>query len=286
MSDFNIPGHVQWLDGGGGLQKVRIDTPWSHAELYLHGAHLTHFQKNGEEPLLFMSAASEFHPDKPIRGGVPLVFPWFGGREGLPAHGFARTSSWDLTAVDLAEDSSVCIRLALPPRDGLDIAFIVTVADSLKMELVVRNDSARPATFESCLHTYFLVSKIDDISIHGLAGTSFIDKLLDATFLEGDAPIRISAEVDRIYTDTSAPVEIEDPGFGRVIRVAKSGSHSTVVWNPWVEKSKRMPDFGDGEYPHMVCVESGNIGKNSILLPPGEAAVLKVEITSTATSGL
>jgi D-hexose-6-phosphate mutarotase len=33
-----------------------------------------------------------------------------------------------------------------------------------------------------------------------------------------------------------------------VSSVAKSGSASTVVWNPWQAKAAAMADFGDDEY--------------------------------------
>ena len=98
--------------------------------------------------------------------------------------------------------------------------------------------------------------------------------------LEAAPAIHITSEVDRVYFDTTAAVEIIDPGFQRTIRVEKSGSQSTVVWNPWIDKSQRMPDFGDDEYLQMVCVESGNVAKNQVTLPPGELAVLKVVLSS------
>jgi hypothetical protein len=82
--------------------------------------------------------------------------------------------------------------------------------------------------------------------------------------------------MDRVYFNTTATTEIVDPGFGRKIRIAKSGSQSTVVWNPWVAKSIRMPDFGDEEYVGMVCVESGNVADDEITLSPGDHAVLAV----------
>ena len=47
---------IQQTTGKGGLPLVRVTTPWSTAEIYLNGAHVTHFQKNGEPPLIFMSA--------------------------------------------------------------------------------------------------------------------------------------------------------------------------------------------------------------------------------------
>src|SRR6478735_4096698 len=113
-----IPGHVTLATGNGGLPKILIETAWSSAEIYLHGAHVTRFQKKGEAPLLFMSDASEFMADKPIRGGVPLIFPWFGAREGFPAHGFARRTTWELRETRLLDDGSVRLRLVLPGAES------------------------------------------------------------------------------------------------------------------------------------------------------------------------
>ena len=278
--DLEIPGHVTLAQGEGGLPKVVVETAWSNAEIYLHGAHVTGFQKKGEPPLLFMSAASEFAPGKPIRGGIPVIFPWFGAREGSPAHGSARITAWELKETALLPNGAVELRFSLPGAEGCHVEFLVTVAESLTLELAVENTGDRDSAFETCLHTYFQISGIDAVSITGLAGTRYQDKVAGTTETETAAAIRISGEVDRVYFDTTATTEIEDPGYGRKIRIAKSSSNSTVVWNPWIAKSKRMPDFGDDEYPQMVCVESGNVAQNQTTLPPGGHAVMKVEISS------
>ena len=283
MGDSNtleIPGHVSLAQDAGGLPKILIQTAWSRAEIYLHGAHLTGFQKIGEAPLLFMSAASEFTAGKPIRGGVPLIFPWFGPREGLPAHGFARTAAWDLKETTALTDGAVTLRFRLPGVPNFQVEYLVTVAENLTLELSVGNTTDQDSTFETCLHTYFQISAIHDISITGLAGTSYLDKVANSEATEKSAGLRIASEVDRVYFDTSAAIEILDPGLKRKIRINSAGSHSTVVWNPWIEKSKRLADFGDDEYLQMVCVESGNVAKNQITLPPGGHARLKVEISS------
>ena len=279
-TDFEIPGVVTFSEGHGSLPTVVIETPWSSAEIYLHGAHVTHFQKKGEASLLFLSGSSEFLSDKPIRGGVPVIFPWFGPREGFPPHGYARTVAWNLTATELLDDGGVRLVFVLPPTEPYNVQYIVTVAETLSLELIIRNDSERDAVFESCLHTYFQISAIDSISINGLKDTTYHDKLTDAKLLETALAIHIDREVDRVYHDTTATVEIHDPGLKRTIRVEKSGSQSTVVWNPWIEKSQRMPDFGDEEYLQMVCVESANVAQNQVTLPPGECAVLKVVVSS------
>jgi glucose-6-phosphate 1-epimerase len=281
-------GRVTFLDGQGELPMIEISTPWSTAEIYLLGAHVTQFRKKEEPPLLFLSQCSRFTEGQPIRGGIPVIFPWFGPREGLGQHGFARVKSWELKEFVPAPDGSVSVRFRLPdcPEAAafppFTAEYVVTVNQSLTLELIVTNPSKEAGfTFENCLHTYFEVADATAISIHGLKGVSYLDKV--ASFVEktetSDA-LRIASEVDRIYLNTAGTVEILDPRIGRRIRVEKQGSASTVVWNPWITKARQMPDFGDEEYEHMVCVESGNVAANSISLPPGESSTLTVKLSS------
>jgi len=75
-------------------------------------------------------------------------------------------------------------------------------------------------------------------------------------------------------------VEILDPSLSRRIRIEKTGSASTVVWNPWGIKAQQMPDFGNEEYKQMICVESGNVANNKVTLAPGLTASLKVILSS------
>ena len=275
-----IPGRVKIIAGQGGLPAIQVESAWSTAEIYPHGAHVTGFQKNGEAPLLFMSAASEFHPDQPIRGGVPVIFPWFGAREGLAAHGFARVAAWDLVSAVVLSEGPVRLHFQLPSDDEFEVEYLVTVGPTLTLELIVSNTGLADFTFENCLHTYFQIGAIDTLEVTGLQGAGYRDQVLAAEATETAPSIRFTGEVDRVYQDSSAAVEIHDPALHRTIRVAKSGSQSTVVWNPWIAKSQRMPDFGDDEYLHMVCVESGNVRDHALTLAPGERSQLKVEISS------
>ena len=281
-------GRVTFLDGRGELPLLEISTPWSTAEIYLHGAQVTHFKKHDEPPLLFLSQCSRFADGQPIRGGIPVVFPWFGQREGLGQHGFARVKAWDLKEFAPAPDGSVSVRLRLPacpeaagfPPFTAD--YLVTVSQSLTLQLIITNQSKDAEfTFENCLHSYFEVGDVTAISLSGLKGLNYLDKV--AHFVEEtetrDA-LRIASEVDRIYLNTTGTVEILDPRLGRRIRVEKQGSASTVVWNPWIAKSRHLTDFGDEEYERMICVESGNVASNSISLAPGATSTLTVKLST------
>jgi glucose-6-phosphate 1-epimerase len=288
MKQHEILGRVAIVAGNGGLPKIVVTTNSSTAEIYLHGAHVTHFQKNDEPPLLFLSAKSYFAPGKPIRGGVPVILPWFGNRDGEPSHGFARITEWQLIKTS-ASDDAVTLQFALPEIPGreawknLRTEFIVTVSDTLTMELIAANDGCdEPLEIENCLHTYFHVGDIGAVSIDGLRGAHYLDNAAGGNGelkTQTESPLRIAKETNRLYLDTTSAVEIRDENLGRVIRVEKSSSHSTVVWNPWTTQ-KLSDDFDPAEHKHMVCVESGNVKQNKILLGPGKISELKVILSS------
>ena len=275
------------INGRGGLPMVQIQTPWSAAEIYLHGASVTHFQLHGEPPLLFLSEQSRFQKDAPIRGGIPIIFPWFGKPEGrVTQHGFARIRSWELVEVRKQTDGSIVVHLNLPASAELLAApadYYVTVGKTLSAELVVTNFSDHELRFENCLHTYFTIGDIKQVSVVGLQGVAYWDSVAGRTRKQEMAEaIRFTGEVDRIYVNTPHPVEIHDTALRRVIHIAKEGSASTVVWNPWIAKAKAMADFGDDEYQRMICVESGNCAENTIHLAAGQESRLKLIVSSAS----
>jgi len=289
LRKLEIPGRVAIVSRNGGLLKINVTTAWSTAEIYLYGAHVTGFQKTGEAPLLFLSRLSHFAAGKPIRGGVPICFPWFGPREGEPAHGLVRLLPWDWVESSVAREGAVTVRLRLPGKSmkaewsALCTEFAVTVTDKLTMELTATNESAdNSLEIENCLHSYLLVGDINQISLTGLQGAPFDDFAFGANGARSrdDAgPLRIIQETNRVYPDHAGTVEVRDQNLQRAIRVEKFNSNSTVVWNPWT--TQKMPgDFDPAEHRNMVCVESGNVKRNKLSLPPRKTASSKVILSS------
>jgi D-hexose-6-phosphate mutarotase len=290
MKNLEIPGAVKIVSGNGGLPKIVVTTKFSAAEIYLHGAHVTRFQKNGEPPLLFVSRQSHFKNGEPIRGGVPVIFPWFGNRDGEPSHGFARVAEWQLVKTSANADGAVTLHFALPKISGREqwndvrTEFIVTVADTLTMELISANEACGETfEIENCLHTYFHVGDIGAVSIAGLETLPFDDFAFGANGARRAAEntiLKITQETNRVYFDSPQTVEIRDEKWKRAIRVEKFHSQSTVVWNPWT--TQKLPDdFDPAEYAQMVCVESGNVKQNKISLAPGKTTALKVVLSSS-----
>jgi D-hexose-6-phosphate mutarotase len=238
-----------------------------------------------------MSRLSRFAAGKAIRGGVPICLPWFGRREGEPAHGFVRIRSWELVETSAGQDGTVAVRQRLPKDatrpewSALHTEFVVTISDRLTMELVTANESAdQRLEIENCLHTYFQVGDINQVSITGLQGAPFNDFAAGAAGarkVENDAVLRITKETNRVYPDATGTVEIRDENLARIIRVEKFNSQSTVIWNPWT--TQKLPDdFDPAEHRQMVCVESGNVKQNKIELAPGATTVTKVVLSSHA----
>ena len=69
-------------------------------------------------------------------------------------------------------------------------------------------------------------------------------------------------------------VRVSDPELGRTLVITKEGSDSTVVWNPWADKSVAMADFADDEWQQMLCVEAGNVMGSPVRLAAGESHTL------------
>jgi D-hexose-6-phosphate mutarotase len=263
------------------LTKITLSNPNSTATIYNNGAHVSSWIPKGQRDVLFMSSKSNFQPGKAIRGGVPIIFPWFGGREGhpqSPAHGFARTLPWTVAQVDRREDGACALTLELHsdkatleiwPYD-FTLRFTVAAEKTLTMTLTVVNTGSRPFTFEEALHTYLAVGDINKCSISGLAGSTFIDKV-DGFKRKPQGPeeIVITGETDRVYLATQSECVVTDAAWNRKLFVAKENSAATVVWNPWIAKAKAMSDFGDEDWPGMVCVETCNVADHAVTLEPG-----------------
>jgi glucose-6-phosphate 1-epimerase len=277
-AEFSIPGILDFLATEAGLVKATISLDSMAGELYLQGAQLTAWQPAGERPVLFTSPNSVFAPERAIRGGIPIVFPWFGPNRHAPAapqHGFARTAPWRLDGVESAGRKSLTLTLGLGGDDvgssfwpePFYAIYTVVFAQTLSLRLVVQNRATHPINFEEALHAYFAVSDITAVAISGLAGTTYIDKVDAARRkLQTATPVTIAAETDRVYLDTPEQCVIEDRGWRRRIVVEKTAAASSVVWNPWAEKAAAMADLGDPAWRGMVCVESGNIADNAVQL--------------------
>jgi len=288
--NFDIPDALRFDEGPGGLVRAVISTPLAEAEVYLQGGHVARWTPSGQRPVLFVSPKSLFSPGKAIRGGVPIIFPWFGARgDGKPgpAHGFARSMEWAIEGTTLLSDGRVAVTLALAPNDvtrgfgyaDFHVRFRVTVGSDLEMELEVRNDAPEPLAYEEALHTYFSIADIGQASVSGLEGTTYIDKTDGFKRKQlGNQPVRIASETDQVHLSTKATCVVHDEVWRRRIVVEKSGSESTVLWNPWIDKTRGMSDMAPDDWKDMICVETANAADNAIHLAAGASHKLTARI--------
>lgn len=288
-----IEGAVEFDVHSNGLVRAKLTSSYGKGEVMLHGAHVTRFVPGRGDDVLWMSEKSWFESHKPIRGGVPICFPWFGPKEDnpdAPAHGFARLMDWSVIGTQTLDDQRVRLVLALEDNEQtrdmwnhtFKLTYSVTVGETLELSLKVSNTDAKPMRFTEALHTYLSVGDVKRVSILGVEDTEFVDKVKGSERAKSShEPITFTAETDRVYLNTSSECVLVDPVGKRRIVIAKSGSMSTVVWNPWVDKARRMVDFGDEEWPGMACVETANAMENAVSLAPGEDHEISTRITVT-----
>jgi glucose-6-phosphate 1-epimerase len=288
-STLELPSSVELGHGPGGLAVARVFAPTGTAEVYLRGAHVSAWTPAGGTPVIWMSEQSEYASGVPLRGGVPICFPWFAAHPtdaDAPSHGFARLADWQLVEAREAADDVVLV-FTLSDSDAtrasawphrFEARYTVTVGAELSLSLTVTNRDTETVTFEEALHTYLAVADIRQTAVAGLEGVPFTDRLAGPRPAEAE-PVRFGAETDRIYSGTEATTTVADASTGRVITITKRGSASTVVWNPWIDKAAAMGDFGDDEYTGMVCVETCNIRADAINLEPGASHEMGVRYT-------
>jgi glucose-6-phosphate 1-epimerase len=283
-SQYRIANVVEFVDTENGLVKAVVSLGGMTGEIFLQGAQVTAWQPARHAPVIFTSPSAVFAPGKAIRGGIPVIFPWFGPHPAdpkAPQHGLVRAAPWTLDSVEHAADA---VTLTLSHSlDGFALIYRVAFGKELLIELAVHNTASGAAEFEEALHTYFVVSDVERVALAGLEGAAFIDKTANMQRRPpASAALSLAKETDSVYLDTPATLTLRDPGLGRRIVIAKSGAASTIVWNPWPEKAAAMADLGGDNWRPMICVETGNVADNRVTLGPGAEHRMTTRLTVDA----
>lgn len=281
-SKFSHKGNI-FFNKKADLIIAKIDNKYACCSISLYGAQVLSYEPQGEENVLWMSKKSFFEYGKAIRGGVPVCFPWFGPHSSdlsKPQHGFARLSKWEPDSVSSLEDGAT--RLVLKISDNSDTLqlwpykfeakVIITVGAKLEIALEVYNKDTKAFEYTDALHSYFNISSAENIHISGLQGAKFHDGLSgDSLKTQEEKLLLFTKEENRRYIGHSSTCVITDKGFKRELIVEKTNSHTTVVWNPWEETTKKISDMEPNGYKSMVCVEAVNAYSDVVKLNPGES---------------
>jgi len=261
-----------------------------------------------------MGRLAKMDGSKPVRGGVPIVFPQFGRPDkDMPQHGFLRRNYWKNENVFSTEEEAGC-DFTLDLKDvveargekgiwskdggvGINCSCRYQVrinADKLITKLIVQNTGTFEFKYQTLYHNYFRVNAkaLELTSVQGFQGYSVENRVTDeSSWVQDQNPIKIDCEVDRLYTPPSSKNVLDvviSTGEDKPKLLLKSyatanGAEvpvSAVIWNPFVEKSKTMSDFHDDEYLEMIGVEPGVVDVDNKGLAIGAQLAFTQEITS------
>jgi glucose-6-phosphate 1-epimerase len=288
---FGIRGTAKVCEGNGGLTVVKITGPLAEGEIYLHGAQVTSWKPTAEDEVLFLSSTSRWTEGQAIRGGIPICFPWFRAKADdphAPAHGFVRTKVWQLESI-VENESGVAVSMFTEGDDQtrrswpgeFRLVHRVTFGSELSLELACTNTGTVSLRFEEALHTYNRVADVREARLLGLDNVHFLDNTDSNKEKTQSGDVVIVAQTDNAYLNTQNGVDLVDPKLRRRLRLKKSNSLTTVVWNPWREGAARLSDLGDGEWTQFLCVEASNILGNAVNLAPGQAHKMAAVISVT-----
>jgi len=283
----------------GQLNGWRVTTPYGSALVAQQGGQLLSYTPANGQPLVWLSEQANLTPGIPVRGGVPICWPWFGVyarnpqvvRDSVAApsdaasHGWVRQVPWHLLAQHI-EVSAAELEFGFDASPGCAPGWRHDIQLSLRMRfdqavtlvLSARNCGQQACCTSLALHTYLAVSDSRAIEIHGLEGCEYLDMAHDWRRCQQSRPITIESETDRLYPDTQKPVVVHDPGWKRQVWINSTESRSTVVWNPWIDKAKRLADMADDGWKRMVCVETVRVLDDVLTVLPGETTSISVSI--------
>ncbi|MFK7852132.1 MAG: D-hexose-6-phosphate mutarotase [Akkermansiaceae bacterium] len=257
----------------------KIEHPTCKARVALHGAQVLSWRPTDEDEVLYLSPDAIFKKGVAIRGGIPICWPWFAAHpteKDVPSHGIARTRFWEL--VEASEDSNgVCLNFEM--SDGIWHATVSILAgEELQVSLDTRNPNNFPIVISGALHSYFAISDIEQVRIIGLDGVSYLDTAGTSQEKRQNGPIEFQAEVDAIY-DSSSNLLLVDDLLSRTILIKKTGSPSTVIWNPWMDKSALLKDLPNNDYRKFCCIEAAIANDKAVIVTPGQSHSLTTTIS-------
>ncbi|MFI8610252.1 D-hexose-6-phosphate mutarotase [Pseudomonas sp. NPDC077649] len=295
------------------VERVELDqlTCWrvrtAHAELLVaqQGAQILSYQPDGQPPLIWLSEQAAYERGQSVRGGVPVCWPWFGDlrcnppavqaayQPGLaPSHGLVRGLDWQLLGID-EDGDAVTLRFVFDSRQHLlpgwphaaRLQLDIRLGEDLALNLETHNQGDEPLVISQALHSYFAVSDVRQVGVEGLDGCRYLDTLDDWREHRQDGALQFVGETDRIYLGTPARLSIVDPGWGRRIHLDSSGSRSAVLWNPWIDKAKRLSQFAAEAWQGMLCIETANVMEDVVRLAADERHALRLRLSSEVLAG-
>ena len=276
---MKLPTSVRLSDGDPAYPVFEISHPTCNARVALHGAHVMSWKPADEEEVLYLSPDAIYREGKAIRGGIPVCWPWFNAHPADPAqpsHGLVRGRFWELLDAE-QDDAGVMLRLGI--HVGIWNAEItVKAGEELEVALETKNVSEVPIVVSGALHTYLGVSDISQVRLVGLDKCAYLDMVGVTEMRKQKGDVIFGGEVDRIY-DISSSLLLVDQLSGRTILVEKSGSPSTVVWNPWQEKAAALVDMPDDGYLKFCCIEAAIANDRAEIVMPGASHVLMTRIS-------
>lgn len=284
---FSIANSLVFETDPNGLTFARIQNRAARASVCLQGGHVTDFTPVGGAPVLWLSPLAKIAHGVAVRGGIPVMWPWFGAKEGQPQHGFVRTLGWEVVDTRMVDEQNTVLVLAISDTassrknwpHGFDLRLEIQIGTELSIALTAWNTGHESIDAGGGFHPYFNVADSAKIRVRGLDGCEYLDKVKDYARYRQDGDLRFLKEVDRVYMSTASPVVISDPVLGRNIRIEKTGSETTVVWNPWKAVAASMSDFSDSGYEKMVCVEAVNAFDDVRHLAPGDSHTIAQRIS-------
>ncbi|BBP47082.1 D-hexose-6-phosphate mutarotase [Thiosulfatimonas sediminis] len=301
MTEWN---HIKGLRFSmcGDVPMIEVDNDYATARMTTHGATvLSYCPKDSKgkagEDLIWVSDNAIYDNKTPVRGGVPICWPWFGAykaefnsplEDGAEpqGHGLVRKKSWHLARIETLKNGATLVEFttqadaetrAIWPYEFL-LSLQVVVGETLGLTLTTSNLNPIPLKITEALHTYFKLPINAKLLVDGLQGAEEIDTLKDNQSRDVTEKLLVKPPMDSVYLQVQPTLTVS-AGGKPALQIEASNAASSVLWNPGPETVKGFKDIHPDHWTQFVCIENGNIWDDAVTIAPEGKHRLQIAIS-------
>lgn len=247
----------------------------------LFGAQVLEWRPANGANALWLTDEALHNAGAPIRGGIPVCWPWFGAPYppfSGPGHGPARRQVWQPVSAAVRDDE-VFLHFRLEVSGAgyrLGADYRITAGRSLALELVTTNLGRGTCPATPAFHPYFALEDINRARLHLASSIRPRNRLSGESGHATDGVTFNDDEQEMEWTPWSDLVL--EPSAGTRLEIRSNDATHCVAWNPGRQKTVAIADLHPDAFREFVCVEPARLDPDASMIPPGGNAELSMTL--------
>lgn len=265
-----------------GEPAIRVEFEGMSLLVSVLGAQILEWTPHECNQLLWPGSENLHRPGTPIRGGIPLCWPWFGAAHRPfdgSSHGHGRRRHWNLVSTSRrGSDITLHWQLSIFSENYRLVAdYHITAGRSLELRLVTTNLHDQPCAATPAFHPYFAINELTCARLKFAGAVQPRDRLTGQVQV---ATERLAFNDEELELEWNAWRDIELISGNSRLWLQSSDATHCVVWNPGPIKAATLSDLAPGAHHNFICVEPGRLEQSNEKIEPGATSTLSMRLSN------